>query len=78
MPSDFSRDIVLFFAVDKRVAPLVMFIKKWAKFQNINSAKDRTISSYALTLMVLHYLQYGIKGHPVVPSLQKLYPVSGI
>lgn len=53
-----------------------MFVKKWAKFQNINSAKDQTISSYALTLMVLHYLQYGVRGPPVLPSLQSLYPVS--
>lgn len=61
---------------DRRVGPLVMFVKKWAKFQNINSAKDQTISSYALTLMVLHYLQYGVRGPPVLPSLQSLYPVS--
>ena len=43
--------------VDQRVRPLVMFVKHWAKFQNINDASQGTISSYSLVLMVIHYLQ---------------------
>jgi len=44
-------------AVDPRVRPLVMFVKHWAKFQNINDASQGTVSSYSLSLMVIHYLQ---------------------
>jgi len=44
-------------AVDPRVRPLVMFVKHWAKFQNINDASQGTVSSYSLALMVIHYLQ---------------------
>ncbi|KAF6023368.1 hypothetical protein EB796_018325 [Bugula neritina] len=47
---------------DQRVGPLVVFVKRWAKFHNINSAKDKTISSYVFTLMVIHYLQMGVPG----------------
>ncbi|XP_031551888.1 poly(A) RNA polymerase GLD2-like isoform X2 [Actinia tenebrosa] len=56
--------------VDQRVGPLVMVVKTWAKKHGINDSKDGTLSSYALTLMVIHYLQCGC--HPaVLPSLQK-------
>ncbi|KAF6037552.1 PAPD4 [Bugula neritina] len=55
---------------DQRVGPLVVFVKRWAKFHNINSAKDKTISSYVFTLMVIHYLQMGVPGPPVLPALQ--------
>lgn len=51
---------MLFFCVtlvDYRVQPLVMLVKKWAKKHDINDASCGTLSSYALTLMVLHYLQ---------------------
>ena len=44
-------------AVDPRLRPLVMFVKHWAKFQNINDASQGTVSSYSLALMVIHYLQ---------------------
>lgn len=59
--------------LDSRVAPLVQFVKFWAKHQNINDASQGTISSYSLSLMVLHYLQCGCKPS-AVPSLQLMYP----
>ena len=43
--------------VDPRLAPLVLFVKHWAKVQDINDASRGTISSYSLVLMVIHYLQ---------------------
>ncbi len=43
--------------LDWRVAPLVLFIKHWARMQNINDASQGTISSYSLVLMIIHYLQ---------------------
>jgi len=45
------------FAVDWRLAPLVVFVKHWAKVQGINDASHGTISSYSLVLMIIHYLQ---------------------
>lgn len=59
--------------LDWRVMPLVLFIKYWSRFHDINDARKQTISSYSLGLMAIHYLQCGTKP-PVLPSLQKLYP----
>ena len=49
--------LFLFTSVDYRVQPLVMLVKRWAKTHNINDASLGTLSSYALALMVIHYLQ---------------------
>ncbi|XP_078352226.1 poly(A) RNA polymerase GLD2-like, partial [Oculina patagonica] len=59
--------------VDYRVQPLVMLIKRWAKQHGINDASHGTLSSYSLTLMVIHYLQ-GVCKPAVVPVLQRQYP----
>ena len=59
--------------LDRRVKPLVITIKSWAKAAGINEAKEQTLSSYTLTLMVLHFLQAATQP-PVLPSLQALYP----
>lgn len=45
------------FSADWRVRPLVLYIKKWARFHDINDASKATISSYSLCLMLIHYLQ---------------------
>lgn len=45
------------FAVENRVRPLVLVVKKWASFREINDASRGTLNSYSLVLMVLHYLQ---------------------
>ncbi|NXK40193.1 GLD2 polymerase, partial [Piprites chloris] len=58
--------------IENRVRPLVLVIKKWASFHEINDASRGTLSSYSLVLMVLHYLQ--TLPEPVLPSLQKNYP----
>ncbi|XP_057261439.1 poly(A) RNA polymerase GLD2 [Pezoporus wallicus] len=60
--------------MENRVRPLVLVIKKWASFHDINDASRGTLSSYSLVLMVLHYLQ--TLPEPVLPSLQKIYPES--
>ncbi|XP_069942177.1 uncharacterized protein [Cherax quadricarinatus] len=59
--------------LDWRVRPLVLVVKLWAQYHNINNAKDMTISSYSLVLMVIHYLQHGVEP-PVLPCLQKTFP----
>lgn len=55
--------------MDSRVKPMVMLVKKWAKTHGINDASQGTLSSYALTLMVIHYLQGKIEADRVFFSL---------
>lgn len=59
--------------VDRRVQPLVIVIKLWARRNRINDAYNKTLSSYSLVLMVIHYLQCGCNP-PVLPCLQKMMP----
>ncbi|XP_072113930.1 poly(A) RNA polymerase GLD2 isoform X2 [Mobula birostris] len=59
-------------STESRVRPLVLVVKKWARYHGINDASRGTLSSYSLVLMVLHYLQ--TLPEPVIPSLQKEYP----
>ncbi|XP_021936561.1 poly(A) RNA polymerase gld-2 homolog A-like isoform X2 [Zootermopsis nevadensis] len=59
--------------MDWRVRPLVLIIKLWAHKHNINDAKNMTISSYSLVLMVIHFLQCGVTP-PVLPCLHGMYP----
>ena len=52
---------------------MVLTIKEWAKSADINEARFSTLSSYCLTLMVIHFLQVGL-AEPVVPNLHELHP----
>ena len=60
----------LILQMDWRIRPLVLNIKFWAQQAEINDAKNYTLSSYTLTLMILHYLQCGPQP-PVITSLHK-------
>ncbi|CAF0763558.1 unnamed protein product [Didymodactylos carnosus] len=69
-----NTDLLRFYSeTDPRVAPLVLSLKTWAKFHNINDASQQTLSSYSLTLMIIYYLQ-SIASPPVVPVWQQLLP----
>ena len=59
--------------VCQRVRPLVLAVKKWARDKNINDASDNTLSSYALALMVIFFLQCGVSP-AVLPCLQDSHP----
>ncbi|XP_028128848.1 poly(A) RNA polymerase gld-2 homolog A-like isoform X2 [Diabrotica virgifera virgifera] len=59
--------------LDWRVRPLVIIVKIWAQANNINDAKNMTVSSYSWALMVIHYLQRGVVP-PVLPCLHGLIP----
>ncbi|KAH9377765.1 hypothetical protein HPB48_012180 [Haemaphysalis longicornis] len=61
--------------LDPRVGPLALAVKAWARAHGINDAKNGTLSSYSVALMIVQYLQYGCKP-PVLPCLQKMQPVS--
>ncbi|XP_023725886.1 poly(A) RNA polymerase gld-2 homolog A [Cryptotermes secundus] len=58
--------------MDWRVRPLVLIVKLWAHKHDINNAKNMTISSYSLVLMVIHFLQCGV-APPVLPCLHEMY-----
>ncbi|TWW60076.1 Poly(A) RNA polymerase GLD2 [Takifugu flavidus] len=57
---------------DRRIKPMILVVKKWARHHQINDASKGTLSSYTLVLMVLNYLQ--TRKEPVIPSLQMDYP----
>lgn len=59
--------------IDWRVKPLILIIKYWADFHEINDASQKTISSYSYALMAIYYMQAVCKP-PVLPVLQKLNP----
>jgi len=61
--------------LDWRLQPLVMVIKAWASDHGINDAYNKSISSYSLVLMVIHYLQYTVDP-PVLPCLQEMLPIN--
>ncbi|XP_037036514.1 GATA zinc finger domain-containing protein 14-like isoform X2 [Bradysia coprophila] len=59
--------------MDWRLRPLALVVKIWAQYHGINNAKEMTISSYSLVLMVIHFLQCAVSP-PVLPCLHDLYP----
>lgn len=52
-----TRLLYCYAQMDWRVRPLVIMVKIWAQANQINDAKNMTISSYSWALMVIHYLQ---------------------
>jgi len=74
-PASIRNTHLLFYysKMDYRVRPLVMAVKTWAKKHGINEAKNQTLSSFALTIMVINFLQIGVSPM-VVPCLQERYP----
>lgn len=56
--------------LDERFRYLCMLVKMWAKRRDLNDAYNGTLSSYAYTLLVIHYLQTLDK--PALPCLQRM------
>lgn len=52
--------------LEKRLVPLVLEVKSWARSQGIHGARDGYLSSYAFTLLVIFYAQRS----GVLPCLQ--------
>ncbi|XP_062554997.1 poly(A) RNA polymerase gld-2 homolog B-like [Armigeres subalbatus] len=65
--------LYMYSQMDWRLRPLTLVVKLWAQHHNINDAKNMTISSYSLVLMVIHFLQYGVCP-PILPCLHAMYP----
>lgn len=56
--------------LDERFRYVCILVKLWAKRRDLNDAYHGTLSSYAYTLLVIHYLQ--ILQPPVLPCLQQM------
>ena len=56
-----------YMSLDPRVPQLVFIVRAWAKAKGLTLG--RQLSNYALTLMVLYFLQ--VQTPPVIPSLQQ-------
>uniref|UniRef100_M1C3Q3 Poly(A) RNA polymerase mitochondrial-like central palm domain-containing protein n=1 Tax=Solanum tuberosum TaxID=4113 RepID=M1C3Q3_SOLTU len=52
-----SKTIYMIGAIDERFRKLSFLMKAWAKAQNINSAKDQTLNSLSIILLVAFHLQ---------------------
>ncbi|KAF9563049.1 hypothetical protein EC968_005013 [Mortierella alpina] len=63
-----SKLVKTYEAIDPRVQTIWFSLKHLAKKQGILSAKDGFLSSYALTMMLITYLQ--TRNPPVLPRLQ--------
>ncbi|BAM42470.1 uncharacterized protein TOT_040000837 [Theileria orientalis strain Shintoku] len=55
---------------EPRVRGLILLLKMWAKSKGINDRSRGTLSSFAISLMVIHFLQNC--SPPLLPSLQDL------
>ncbi|VDM27156.1 unnamed protein product, partial [Hydatigera taeniaeformis] len=67
--------LAMYARVDSRLTPLGMFVKHWAQNMDIHGADRGRLSTYALLLMLIHFLQCGCSP-PVLPNLQARFPVS--
>jgi DNA polymerase sigma len=61
-----SRLLKAYVDLDERVPELIMFIKYWAKMNHLHGAFQSYPSSYAWSLLVLHFLQK----RRVIPDFQ--------
>ncbi|CAF3671145.1 unnamed protein product [Rotaria socialis] len=70
LPLENTRLLKTYSNIDPRVRELGVMVKYFAKKFNIGDASHGTLSSYAYTIMVIHFLQQ--IQPPVVPVLQQV------
>jgi len=70
LPLNNTRLLRSYSELDDRVRPLVLLIKSWAKNYGVCGAHLGNLSSYAWTIMVIHYLQL-LKMLPALQTLAK-------
>lgn len=63
--------IRLYGLFDQRFHIMGIYLKYWAKTNNIHGAMDGYLSSYALLIMMIHFLQKIVEPK-VLPNLQKI------
>ncbi|XP_055835807.1 protein HESO1-like isoform X3 [Solanum dulcamara] len=66
-----SKTIYMIGAIDERFQKLSFLMKAWAKAQNINSAKDQTLNSLSIILLVAFHLQ--TRSPPILPPFSALF-----
>ncbi len=64
-----SKLLSAYALIDSRFAQLAVALKAWAKAKGIGDARNHTLSSYCSNLLLLFYLQKGVKP-PILPCLQ--------
>ena len=68
----FNTNLIRLYALyDQRFHIMGIYLKYWAKNNNIQGAPDNYLSSYALLLMLIHFLQKVVEPR-VLPNLQKI------
>ncbi|KAL5731332.1 hypothetical protein ACHQM5_004071 [Ranunculus cassubicifolius] len=65
-----SQFVLIVSAIDERFQKLSSLMKAWAKAHDINSSKDRTLSSLAILLLVALHLQ--TREPPILPPFSVL------
>ncbi|GIY28813.1 hypothetical protein CDAR_529712 [Caerostris darwini] len=68
-----TKLMFLYCKMDKRVVPLLMTIRYWAKHLGI-IGKGRTFKSYTISLLVIYFLQ--TRKPPVLPSVESILSLS--
>ena len=71
LPINNSRLIRLYSLFDQRFHILGLFLKHWVKINNINGAQKGFLSSYALLILIIHFLQ-NIVEPKILPILQEI------
>lgn len=66
-----SKTIYMIGSIDERFRKLSFLMKAWAKAQNINSAKDQTLNSLSIILLVAFHLQ--TRNPPILPPFSALF-----
>ena len=73
LPIHNTNLIRLYSLFDQRFHIMGLYVKHWAKINKIHGAAEHYLSSYALLLMLIHFLQEIAEPH-VLPNLQKIDP----
>lgn len=71
LPINNSKMIRLYSLFDQRFHILGIFLKHWVKINNIKGAPNGYLSSYALLILIIHFLQ-NIVEPKVLPVLQEI------
>ena len=71
LPIKNSKMLRLYSLFDQRFHILGIFLKHWVKINNIKGAPNKFLSSYALLLLVIHFLQ-DIVEPKILPMLQEI------
>ena len=72
-----TKLIRLYSLLDQRFHILGIFLKFWVKKNKIHSAFDKFLSSYALLILIIHYLQ-NITEPKILPILQQIQNIQKV